>query len=108
MAHPPGIATRACPKRANSGPITTIDARILLTYSKAAVVVISFVAFNVIAFSSSSNVLNTFRLPNTFNIICTSDKLGTFVKCVTPFSAKILAARIGNTAFLAPSTFTVP
>ena len=33
MAQPPGIATLAWPLRANKGPITTIEARILLTYS---------------------------------------------------------------------------
>ena len=38
IAQPPGIATRACPNLANNGPITTIDARILLTNSNAAVV----------------------------------------------------------------------
>ena len=44
MAHPPGVDTRARPVRANSGPSTTNDARIVLTSSYDASCEVTFAA----------------------------------------------------------------
>ena len=57
MEHPPGIDTRACPLRAKIGPITTIEARILLTYSYGAVVFISEFDLAIIFFASWSKLI---------------------------------------------------
>ena len=44
----------------------------------------------------------------TLLIVYTSDNTGTFFNVVLPLDAKIVAATIGSTAFLAPSALTVP
>ena len=108
IAHPPGIATLARPKRASNGPNTTIEARILDTYLKGASYESCLVASKIIVLFTSSIPTSTFKKRITLFIVYTSDKTGTLYRVVRPSSGMMHAAKIGKTAFLAPSISTVP
>jgi len=88
--------------------MTTIEARIWLTYSYGASIANSCDASIVIVLFSSSKSIATFKCRITSFIVNTSERIGTFVNVVVPSSANKLAAKIGRTAFFAPSIFTVP
>ena len=96
------------PNRANNGPNTTIDALILETYLNGASYDNLPVASISTDFSFSSKPTLTFKNLITLFIVYTSDSIGTLVRIVLPSLGKIAAAKIGRTAFLAPSISTSP
>src|SRR5699024_990504 len=95
-------------RRANKGPITSILALILLTYSYGASSFNSFVASTVTDSSSLLYETPAFNVEITLLIVSTSLSAGTFISLLTPFDANNEAVNTGNTAFFAPDTFTSP
>src|SRR5699024_5678110 len=92
--------------RPSNGPITSIDARILLTKSYGAEMDNSSLASIYTLFFS--NFTSAFNTLNKSTNVLQSDNSGTFEITDSPFEAKRDAANIGRTEFLAPSIFTLP
>ena len=106
MAQPPGNETSASCARANSGPNTTILARIVLTRSYGATTEFSVDASNSTEPVSSSRTSTPIR-PNNWSMVVTSFKCGKFSNRTFPGTISA-AARIGKAAFFAPLTLTSP
>src|SRR4051794_8715297 len=102
---PPGNATRAWPKRASSGPRTTIDARIRSTSSYGATGSTSAGRTTVRASPSWSTVRPIERSRSA--MAATSSSAGTLRSTKVP-SARTVAAISLSTEFLAPLTRTRP
>ena len=101
MLHPPGMATRARPKRASSGPRTTIDARIRRTSSYG--VSSPFAPEVSIRRVDPSHVRCAPRCSSTSPIVWQSAMRGTFSMTVSP-SARSDAAISFSAEFFAPLT----
>ena len=105
MLHPPGIATRARPNRASSGPSTRIDARIRLTSSYGVSTDRTSVASTETAPSTHS--VRAPRWSSTSVIVRQSWMRGTLSITLRP-SARSEAAISFSAEFFAPATRTVP
>src|SRR3990170_5012431 len=106
MAQPPGSDTRASPQRANSGPSTRIDARMVFTRSYGASGSVTRSARSSTPRRSSSDTCTPMR-PSSPIMVVTSFRWGRFdnrMGSVVRSEAHIS----GNAAFLAPDTRTSP
>src|SRR5574343_1177501 len=106
MAQPPGSDTSAWPNLANSGPSTRIEARMVLTSSYGATVRF-MLRGSLCRVWLSSTVILAPSAPSRLMVVVTSCRCGTF-DSVTGSSARMVAHRIGSTAFLAPEICTSP
>ena len=106
IAHPPGCGILALPLRASSGPMTRMDARILLTSSNCASVERMSFVVTARTFSSNSSISAPKEVRISF-IKLTSRSLGTS-RMTQVSSAKSAAAMSGSTAFFAPLITTSP
>ena len=106
MAQPPGRLTCASPKRASVGPSTRIDARMVLTNSYGAQVLLT-----VPPLISNSRMLSvSTRAPmpcSSFCVVFTSASIGTFFRRSVP-EVRRPAHIKGSAAFFAPDTVISP
>ena len=100
IAQPPGKETSASPKRANRGPNTKIEARMVRTSSYGARNTSSWLASTSIA-SFSSTCIEAPRHWSNFKVVVISRRWGTFLICRGVVANKE-AIRAGRAAFLAP------
>ena len=107
MLSPPGIATRASPQRASSGPSTLIDARMRETISYGA----SGSSSPLASIESESGPVHFTRAPRTpSSSIITSRSAtgGMFAIVVTPGASSAAAICFEPEFFVAPGTRTEP
>ena len=107
MLSPPGIATRASPQRARSGPSTLIDARMRETISYGA----SGSSSPLASIESESGPVHFTRAPRTPNnsiITSRSATGGMFAMVVRPGASSAAAICFNPAFFVAPGTRTDP
>ena len=102
---PPGMATRACPNRATSGPMIWMEARIFCTRSYGATCDCTAVVSMVMVPSSNSTTAP--RYSSTSRMVRTSWMSGTLCRTLVP-EASSEAAMSLSAEFFAPATATCP
>ena len=106
ISQPPGCEILALPYLATRGPITKIEARIVLTNSYLASGNIIFEEFISMKPSSWKLIEEPIEFNNS-SLVVISCRCGRFPICADP-SSNIVDAKIGKPAFLAPEQSTSP
>src|SRR5437667_5791698 len=107
MAQPPGVETRAWPKRARSGPSTRKEARIVFTSSYGASLHATAPGSTTTSCPSALCVTRAPRCSSTWIVVRTSASAGTF-RTTERSRVSRVAKRSGSAAFLDPLTTTSP